>query len=49
MKNVKKIKRNTHCRTWNMARKLTKSGNEKITQWHMECVEKPEKKMEDGT
>ena len=33
-----------HCGTWDMARKLTNSGKEKITWQDMERGEKPEKK-----
>jgi hypothetical protein len=32
--------RNTHCRTWNMARKLTKKKNEKLTQYELDYGEK---------
>jgi len=35
--------RNTHCRTWNMARKLTNEENETHTLEHLEYGKKSEK------
>ena len=37
--------RHTHCRTWNMARKLTNEENEKLTLQDLGYGEKTEKRV----